>query len=51
MITLFLNKTLETIKKSREFSRLLKKFTEKDFPIAAGGLRGAVLAAVASELF
>jgi len=50
MITLFLNKTLDSLTRTKEYKELLKYFTERQFPLFLGGVRGVVLACLAHEL-
>ncbi len=50
MITLFLNKISESLKKTKEHKDLVNSFTEKKFPLILGSVRGVVLAGIASDL-
>ncbi|MDX9800701.1 MAG: transcription-repair coupling factor [Spirochaetia bacterium] len=41
---------MDSLKKTNEYKALLKSFTEKEFPLFLGGLRGVVLASLTHEL-
>lgn len=50
MITLFLNKTVESLKKTKEYKLLLEKFAKREFPVVLESLRGVILSGIAWEL-
>ena len=50
MITLFINKILESLKTTKEYKDLLKFFTEKNFPLILDNIRGFSLAIMANDL-
>jgi len=50
MITLFINKILKGLQKTKEYKDLLELFTEKKFPIVLDSIRGFVLAIIANDL-
>ncbi|MCL2706014.1 MAG: transcription-repair coupling factor, partial [Spirochaetaceae bacterium] len=50
MITLFINKILEGLKKTKEYKDLLKLFTEKSFPLILDNIKGFILALIANDL-
>ena len=50
MITLFINKILKSIQKTKEYKDLLQLFTEKSFPINLDNIRGFILALIANDL-
>ncbi len=50
MITLFINKTLESLKKTKEYKDFVNFFTEKNFPIILDNVRGFILAGITNDL-